>query len=100
MTIILTTPKDVALGLAVRAKARRLAFNLSQETMAEQAGVSLGTLKKFEHTGKVSLETLLKIALVLEALDAFEQLFLPPKPEAYLTLDALLKDKSRKRGRR
>lgn len=85
--------------IAGRARARRLMLNFSQETLAERSGVSLGTLKKFEHTGKISLESLLKIALVLEMLDAFAQVFVPPKPDTYLTLDALLKDQPRKRGR-
>lgn len=100
MSINIVSPQEVALHMATRAKVKRLALNLSQETLARQAGVSLSTLKKFERTGKMSLESLLKIALVLEALDGFEQIFLPPQPESYLSLDALLKDRSRKRGRR
>lgn len=99
VTITLSSPQEVAMQLAARAKAKRLALNFSQETLAERAGVSLGTLKKFERTGKISLESLLKIALVLEALDAFDHTFLPRKPETYLTLDELLKDQPRKRGR-
>jgi transcriptional regulator with XRE-family HTH domain len=67
--------------------------------LAKRAGVSYGTLKKFERTGRISLESLLKIALVLDALDDFKALFLK-KAESYESLDALLKEEQRpKRGK-
>jgi transcriptional regulator with XRE-family HTH domain len=90
---------DVAAGLAKQVQQRRLALNWSQKTLSERSGVSFGVIKKFERTGKLSLESLLKIAAALDALEGFSQLF-PAKPaESYLTLDDLLNDKTRKRGR-
>ncbi len=49
---------------------------------------------------KISLESLLKLALVLDSLKDFMDVFKPKRPEDYLTLDDLLKQKTRKRGRR
>jgi transcriptional regulator with XRE-family HTH domain len=77
----------------------RLEKNLTQEGLAERSGVSLGTLKKFESTGQISLESLLKLCLALDLLNKFENLF--DKKEQPKSLDDILsQDKTRKRGRK
>jgi transcriptional regulator with XRE-family HTH domain len=85
--------------MAERARAKRLSLNLSQKSLATRSGVSLGVLKKFERTGKISLESLLKLALIIGALEEFKDLFKPKPPEEYLSLEALLREKKPKRGR-
>ena len=99
MLFNLLTPYEAMLQIASRAKSKRLELNLSQETLSEKSGVSLGVLKKFERTGKISLESLLKLALVLDALLEFGSLFSPKPLESYVTIDQILKKKTRKRGR-
>lgn len=100
MALTLKTPTDHLREIAERAKARRLASNLSQAGLAQRSGVSLGSLKRFEKTGQISLDSLLKLALVLDALSDFEHLFLSG-PEQIKSLDQLLKEnKQRKRGRK
>ena len=99
MAAILTTPFEVALQIASRAKAKRLSMNLSQQGLSERAAVSLAAIKKFEHTGKIALESILKLALTLDSLGDFTRLFQQPAPETYATLDELLKQKTRQRGR-
>ncbi|MBY0545557.1 MAG: helix-turn-helix domain-containing protein [Gammaproteobacteria bacterium] len=100
MSFNLLTPHEVATQLAERAQAKRLVLNLSQKTLSERSGVSFGVIKKFERTGKISLESLLRLAWILDALDDFNALFKPAPPESFLSLDELLKAKtSRKRGR-
>ena len=93
-------PSEIMQDIAASARARRLALNLTQEGLRVRSGVSLGTIKKFERTGKISLESLLTIAMALGATREFESLFpIMPLPGA-LSLDALLKQpQSRKRGR-
>lgn len=54
---------------------KRLHRNWSQETLARRAGVSHGTLKRFEQTGHIALASLLKLALALNALEELETLF-------------------------
>lgn len=72
-------------------------MNLTQEGLALRSGVSFGTIKLFERRGKISLESLLKLAIALQASDEFEKLFLATTPA--LSLDELLKEpKVRKRG--
>ena len=69
------TPHEMAVQIATQLRERRLSYNLSQKSLAEHAGISLAVLKKFERTGKISLETLLKLALPLESLQQFGALF-------------------------
>jgi transcriptional regulator with XRE-family HTH domain len=86
--------------IAKVAQEKRLSLNLSQQSLADRSGVSLGTLKKFERTGQISLESLLKIALPLECLNEFMGLFKPNELNALPALDILIKDNTRKRGRK
>ena len=77
---------------------QRLHLNWSQESLAQRSGVSYGTLKKFEQTGQISLASLLKLAAALNALEDFAALF--AKEQVPASLDELIKNKSRKRGRK
>lgn len=100
MSLFMITPSEMGLHIAKQAQAKRLSFNFSQQTLAERANVSYGVLKKFERTGKISMESLLKIALVLGTLEKFNDLFSPKSPEEFRSLDELMKqDTTRKRGR-
>ena len=80
-------------------KTRRLEMNLTQEGLSVRSGVPLATYRRFERTGKVSLDGLLHIAYALDALDDFDQLFASRK---YASLDEALDadQKNRKRGKR
>lgn len=100
VSVNLLTPYELMGHIAQRAREKRLEFNLTQETLAKRSGVSLGALKKFERTGKISIESLLKLALVLEALAEFDTLFSPKPLESYASLKQILKRRSRKRGRK
>jgi|JI10StandDraft_1071094.scaffolds.fasta_scaffold05584_10 transcriptional regulator with XRE-family HTH domain len=92
------TPYEAAYLLAKRLKELRLAQNLSQKTLAQQSGVSYGTIKRFEQSGKISLNSLLKISFILGVIEEFDSLFLEktnPK-----SIQELLKTDKRKRGRK
>lgn len=96
MSIMLKTPAEIALEIAHRAKRVRLNANLSQSGLAERSGVSLGSLKRFESTGQIALESLLKIALTLNCLNDFNALFLTPV--SHISLFSPHAEKARKRG--
>lgn len=74
MSLTLKSPQDVASAISQRFKKRRLALNLSRSGLAERSGVNSSSLRRFENTGLISLESLLKLALVLNALDDFDHL--------------------------
>lgn len=94
------TPTEIMKKIAEKVRTKRLALDLSQRTLSEKSGVSYGVLKKFELTGQISLESLLKLALALDAMGDFDSLFTPTKPEMIMSLDELMKDNKRKRGRK
>ena len=99
MSIKLLTPHEAALEIAKRCQAKRLSMNLTQQILAKRSGVSYGALKKFERTGEIAFVSLLKLALVLNALDEFTTLFPLPKPEEFLSLKESLNVKTRQRAR-
>jgi transcriptional regulator with XRE-family HTH domain len=74
MSIILKTPLEALHDIAERFKARRLAMNLTREELASRSGVAGSSLKRFEREGFIALDSLLKIALVLDCLDDFEKI--------------------------
>ena len=100
MPIQMITPQEMLKRIAEKARAKRLSLDLSQLTLSERSGVSYGVLKKFERTGRISLESLLKLGLILGSLGDFDLVFAPNKPEEALSLDELMQDNKRKRGRK
>ena len=62
-------------GVAGRFRNARRVAKISQITMAERSGVSLGSIKRFERTGEISLSSLIKLAMVLGYEEDFNDLF-------------------------
>ena len=75
MTFVLKSPQEIMQDIAARAKAKRLEQKLTQQGLSVRSGVSLGTIKRFERFGEISLKSLIDIALALGCLDDFEDLF-------------------------
>lgn len=67
--ISLITPAKTQKKLAKNVRARRLQMELTQEGLAKRSGVPLPTLRKFEQKGSISLESFLKIQMVLGGLE-------------------------------
>jgi len=100
ISVKMVTPNEMQKVIASRARDLRLELNLSQHTLSEKSGVSYGSLKKFEQTGQISLESLLKLAVILGCMDDFDVLFALKSAEKALSLDELLENGKRKRGRK
>jgi HTH-type transcriptional regulator / antitoxin HipB len=95
----LETPEQVSRKLAARVKALRLARGWKQITLAERSGVSLASLRRFEESGRVSLQSLLDLAFALNRLDDFDALLQTPRAASLAELEAAEKRPVRKRGR-
>jgi len=67
-------PSDILISTAQNVAALRKELNWTQQDLA---GVSYGSIKRFERFGKISFESLLKIIEVLNRLAEFETLLLP-----------------------
>ncbi len=48
---------------------------ITQKQLAARSGVSLGSLKRFEQSGEISLQSLTKIAIALDVEEELENLF-------------------------
>ena len=69
------TPSEIALTLAANVRARRKERRITQRELAALSGVSLGSLKRFEGTGEISLKSLINIAVALGCESDFQALF-------------------------
>ncbi len=79
---------------------RRVAQGLTQKGLALRAGISVHTLRRFEQQGSISLESFLKILMVLDSLEAVVNAIKLPE-ETYSSIDEVLntsQPKRRKRG--
>lgn len=66
---------SIKTALVERFRNARRMSKMSQATIAQRSGVSLGSIKRFERTGEISLTSLLKLAFVLGYEDDFNNLF-------------------------
>ena len=69
------TWKEINTEIAERMVQLRKRKKLSQKSLALRYGVSLGSLKRFEQTGEISLQSHTKIAIALEVEGELEELF-------------------------
>ena len=93
-------PDNISLKIAENLKQRRLNFNLTQKALSKRSGVSLGSLKRFETTGEISLKNLILLAIGLQSSDELIDLF---ERQDYNSIEDVIRAKnikSRKRGRR
>ena len=77
LDINISTPSYIITQLKTKFKQKRLELDFTQDGLAKRSGVSLGSLKRFESSGEISLVSLLKLALVLECLDDFQNIANP-----------------------
>ncbi len=97
----LISPSKAQQKLARRIRERRLLLELTQEGLAERSGVPLSTLRKFEQSGIISLESFLKLLWIVGGLEEIVDVLKPAKT-SFSSIDDVLKDNnvSRKRGRK
>jgi len=71
------SPKEIMLLLSKNIIALRKQEKMSQRELSERSGVAYASIRKFESTGIISLESLLKICESLKRLTDFESILLP-----------------------
>lgn len=81
------TPGEIDQSIAERLRDIRKRRGLSQARLSEKADVSLGSLKRFEQTGQISLMSLTKIAIALNISEDLETLF---KEVPFLTIQEVI----------
>ena len=69
------TAEEINIKLAKRLRGIRRRKKISQSDLADQSGVSYGSIKRFEATGQISLLSLTRIAIALGISDEINSLF-------------------------
>lgn len=82
ISILPPSPKEIGRAIAANIRALRRRRRISQERLADLSGVSLGSVKRFETSGEISLLSLGKIALALGIEKELSGLFSDIPPES------------------
>ena len=69
------TWEEINMEMASRMVQLRKRKKISQKALAAKSGVSLGSLKRFEQQGEISLQSFTKLAIALEVEGELENLF-------------------------
>ncbi len=91
----LRSPPEVTEAIGAQAKALRKRRGLSQEQLAERAGLSRRTIQRFEDSGTLTLQGLVQIAFALGVPDSFDELFAQPAPTSIDEVLAMASKKKR-----
>ena len=86
------TPVEIDQLIAERVRGIRKRRKISQMELSRKSGVSLGSLKRFEQSGEISLISLTKIAIALDISKELEELFSDVPP---LSIEEVINDRSR-----
>ena len=83
------TPKEINMLIAERIRKIRRRRKISQKRLSEKSGVSLGSVKRFENSGEISLISLTKIAVALDLDGELERLF---EDAPYLSIEEIINE--------
>jgi transcriptional regulator with XRE-family HTH domain len=90
---MLFTPTDMIKGLADRMKSIRTRKGITRKQLAARSNVSYGSLRRFEETGKISLESFVKLAMELGLAAEINSLFTEP---VYDSLEEVMNERRQK----
>lgn len=78
------------LEIAKRFRSIRKSKKVSQQRLSVISGVSYASIRRFEKSGNISLESLVKIALALQLYDDLDNLF--KREYKYKSIEEIIKD--------
>lgn len=91
------TSTEMILEVAQRVKSRRKELGLTQVQLAEKAGMSPASYKRFEQKGLISFQSLAAIAIVLKHEADFDELF---AKRNYRSIEEVIAETARQKRRR
>ena len=75
MTFMLSSVEEILQTLGGRIRTQRLDQGISQQVLADRAGLSPGAVRQLEGSGQSGLDTLVRVLFVLGIVDELEDLF-------------------------
>ena len=91
---------DIAKWMADDFRKRRIEKNLTRKQVAEQSGVAVSNIVRFEQKGLISLKNLIGIAMVLGYTSEIKSLFAQPKYSTLEELTQIRKNQNKKKAHR
>lgn len=85
--------------LAGNCKARRLEKGYSRRTLSGLTGIPAPTIERFERTGKISLESFCRIAILFDFFDEMAAIMNHTKYSTASELETINHNQNRKNGR-
>ncbi len=73
--LVWETAEELDQKIAQRLRRIRRRRSISQQRLSELSGVSYGSIKRFESSGQISLLSLTRLAMALDAADELRSLF-------------------------
>lgn len=89
---------DIARWMADDFRKRRIEKNLTREQVAEQSGVAVSNIVRFEQKGLISLKNLIGIAMVMGYTSEIKNLFAQPKYSTMEELTQIRKNQNKKKA--
>lgn len=86
--LLLKSRKELWQDLVERCRAVRLRQNMSQQEAAARADIPLGSYRRFEQSGQLSLERFVAVLHALNQAESLEQFLQPPPVNDLDELDA------------
>src|SRR6188474_1459026 len=74
--IKLATPDELVHELGSRLRTQRLASRVTQQELAQRAGVALGAIKKLESDGNTTLQTFVRVVQALSLTSDLENVLM------------------------
>ena len=96
----LSNPDDIAREIADAFRKRRIEKNLTREQVAEQSGVAVSNIVRFEQKGLISLKNLIGLAIALGYTAEIKSLFDQPKYSTMEELTQIRKNQNKKKAHR
>ncbi len=91
------TPRALEAGLGRRLAKIRLARNITQESLAREAGLGLRTLRRLEAGGPATLDSFLRIVIALDLKDSLLHAFPVQEISPILRMDSGRSERKRAR---
>ncbi len=96
MKFVWETPDEIDIAIAKRLSNIRKRRGITQQQLSDNSNVSLGSIKRFETSGQISLISLTKIAVALGCEDELRRLFTDVE---YRSIEEVLRESERCRRR-
>lgn len=94
----LDNPDDISRSMADDLRKRRIEKNITREQLAEQSGVVVSNIVRFEQKGLISLRNLISLAMALGYTSELKNVFAQPKYSTMEELTQIRKNSNKKKA--